>query len=92
LYSAFLARFVHEDRLDASQAQRAWPTSEAMVRAASDNFEPARGRGFVLAHVILGVGVGRSKKPDRKLREAGDAIALARAPQSGAIWNNPGGT
>jgi hypothetical protein len=92
LYSAFLARFVHEDRLDASQAQKAWPTSEAMLRAASDNFEPASGRGFALAHVMLGVGAGRSKKPDRKLREAGDAVAQARAPESGAIWSNPGGT
>jgi hypothetical protein len=92
LCSAFLARFVHEDRLDASQAQWAWPTSQAMLRAASYNFEPARGRGLALPHVILGVGVGCSKKPDRKLHEAGDAVAQARAPQSGAIWSHPGGT
>jgi hypothetical protein len=88
LYSAFLARFVHEDRLDASQAQRAWPTSVAMLRAASDNIEPASGRGFAFAHVIPGVGVGRSKKPDRKLRKAGDAVGkreLRRAVLSGAI-------
>jgi len=92
LCSTFLARFVHKDRLEASQAQRARPTSEAMLLAASDNFEPARGRGLAFPHVILGVAVGRSKKLDRKLREAGDAAAQARAPQSGAIWSNPGGT
>jgi putative transposase len=31
LYSAFLARFVHGDRLDASQARQAWSDAEALL-------------------------------------------------------------
>jgi hypothetical protein len=51
LYCAFLARFVHNDRLNASQVRAAWPDVEALLRAASDGLEPASGRGFALPHV-----------------------------------------
>jgi putative transposase len=92
LYSAFLARFVEADRLDASQAARVWPGAEAFLRVASDGFEPASGRGFALPHT-LGVGAGCSKNPGQNVCEAGDAVALvARAPESSAIWSNPDGT
>ena len=61
------ARFVHNDRLDASQVRAAWP-------AASDGFEPASGaeallragRGFALPYVTLGVGAGRSRNPGQR--------------------------
>jgi putative transposase len=97
LYSAFLARFVHNDRLDASQVRAAWPGAEALLRAASDGFEPASGRGFALPHVTLGVGAGRSRNPGQKVREAGEVypqalVSAARAPESGAIPEIPDGT
>lgn len=90
LYSAFLARFVHNDRLDASQVRAAWPGAEALLRAASDGFEPASGRGFALPHVTLGVGAGRSRNPGQRVREAGEVypqalVSAARAPESGAM-------
>ena len=65
LYSAFLARFVDNDRLEASQVRAAWPDAEALLRAAS-------GRGFALPHVTLGVGAGRSRNPGQRVREAGE--------------------
>ena len=90
LYSASLARFVHNDRLDASQVRAAWPGAEALLRAASDGFEPASGRGFALPHVTLGVGAGRSRNPGQRVREAGEVypqalVSAARASESGAI-------
>jgi putative transposase len=97
LYSAFLARFVHNDRLDASQVRAAWPGAEALLRAASDGFEPASGRGFALPHVTLGVGAGRSRNSGQKVRKAGEVYpqalaSAARAPESGAILEIPDGT
>jgi hypothetical protein len=35
---------------------------EALLRVASDNYEPASGWGFAVPDVIVGVGVGRLKK------------------------------
>jgi putative transposase len=97
LYSAFLARFVEHNRLDASQAVEAWSGAEAFLRAASDGFEPASGPGFALPHA-KSVRAGRSKKPDRKVCEAGEVYPLAlmsmarTSESSGAIWSDPDGT
>ena len=97
LYSAFLARFVHGDRLDASQARVAWPGREALLRtASSDGFQPASGRGFAPPHVTLGVRAGRSRNPGQN-REAEDVYPLAptpteRASESGALLEIPDGT
>jgi hypothetical protein len=43
LYSAFLARFVQNDRLDARQTRAAWRAAEACLRAASNGFDPGAG-------------------------------------------------
>jgi putative transposase len=45
VYSAFLARFVLDNRLDAIQAAKAWTGAEAFLRVASNGFEPASGKG-----------------------------------------------
>lgn len=83
IYSAFLARFVHQDCLDASHAEHAWPTAEPLLRAASNGKKPASGRGFALPHVT-DVRAGRSEKIVNTASEAGDAVARrARAPESG---------
>jgi hypothetical protein len=63
--------------------------TQAFLRAASDGFEPARGRGFPLPHVTLGVRAGRSNNGAKCTREAGNAVAVAhlaaaRVPQSSA--------
>lgn len=52
LYSAFLARFVDQDRLDARQAQKAWPDVEPLLRrAASSVSQSARGRALAATQV-----------------------------------------
>jgi hypothetical protein len=88
LYSAFLARFVLDNRLDAIQAAKAWRGALAFLRVASNGFEPASGKGFAVPHVTLGVRAGRPKKYHANHREAGDDVGLAvlpvsRAPESG---------
>jgi putative transposase len=80
LYAAFLARYVLDNRLDAIQAARAWTGAQSFLRAASDGFEPASGKGFALHHVTPGVRAGRSKNCAQKGREAGDVVALAALP------------
>jgi len=45
LFSAWLARFVIDDRLDAGQAQAAWPGEDERLRAASRVIQPAMGQG-----------------------------------------------
>jgi hypothetical protein len=80
VYSAFLARFVLDNRLDAIQAAKAWTGAEAFLRVASNGFEPASGKGFAFPHVTLGVRAGRSKKYRANHREAGDDVGLAVLP------------
>jgi len=49
LYSAFLARFVDRDKLDARSARDAFPAAKLLLqRAASSDREPARGLRFPL--------------------------------------------
>jgi hypothetical protein len=89
LYSAFLARYVQDGCLDAIQAANAWTGTQAFLRAASDGFEPARGRSFALAHVTLGGRAGRSNNGAKCTRKAGNAVAVAhvaaaRVPKSSA--------
>jgi hypothetical protein len=84
-----LARYVQDGCLDTIQAAHAWTATQAFLRAASDGFEPARGRGFALPHVTLGVTAGRSNNGAKCTREAGNAVAVAhlaaaRVPQSSA--------
>jgi hypothetical protein len=84
LHSAFLARFVLDNRLDAIQAAKAWTGAEAFLRVASNGFDPASGKGFAFPHVTLGVRAGRSKKYHANHREAGDDVGLADLPVSRA--------
>jgi putative transposase len=45
LFSAWLARFVVNDKLDAGRAQAAWPGADSFLRAASSEVQPAMGQG-----------------------------------------------
>jgi len=45
LFSAWLARYVVSNRLDAGQAQAAWPGMDSFLRTASGQIEPAMGQG-----------------------------------------------
>jgi hypothetical protein len=84
VYCAFLARFVLDNRLDAIEAAKAWTGAQAFLRVASNGLEPASGKGFALAHATVGVRAGRSKNYHGNHREAGDGVAPAVSPLSGA--------
>ncbi len=45
LFSAWLAMYVKNNRLDAGQAQAAWPGEDERLRAASSSIQPAMGQG-----------------------------------------------
>lgn len=82
LYSAWLARHVEEDRLDASQLEKSWAAAEPLLRwAASGLQESVSGRGFPLPHA-KSVGTDRPSKKDRRRCEAVDGVAQARATES----------
>ena len=82
LYSAWLARFVENDRLDASQLKESWAAAEPLLRrAASGLEESASGRGFPQPHA-KSVGADRPSKRERRRREAVEDVAQARATES----------
>lgn len=80
LYSAFLARFVDEDTLDARSAAVAFPAAKPLLRraASSEHQEPASGVGFPHPHVREHVRAGRPSKRGESSREAGDVVAARR--------------
>jgi putative transposase len=83
LFSGFLARFVSENRLDARQAELAWPGAEPLLRraASSVDHQPARGDGTAVSHALRGVGAGR---PPKRTDAAGEsAHVVPMAPASG---------
>lgn len=83
LYSAWLARFVARDRLDASQCALHWAAAEPLLRRAASGFkQSASGAGFALPHVRKGVGADRPSQGDGRRNEAADAVAQARAAES----------
>jgi hypothetical protein len=83
LYSAWLARFVEQDRLDASQCDQHWVVAEPLLRRAASGFnQSASGAGFALPHVRKGVRVDRLLQEDGRRNEAADAVAQARAAES----------
>jgi putative transposase len=45
IFSAWLARYVVNQKLDAGQAQAAWPGADSFLRAASSEVQPAMGQG-----------------------------------------------
>jgi putative transposase len=81
LYSAFLARFVSENKLDASQAKIAWPGAEPLlVRAASSLKEPTRGGGIAVSHAVIGVRVGCSLKGIEAIDESAHVVPALAGP------------
>jgi Probable transposase. len=73
LYSAWLARFVDRDRLDASQCIPHWAAAEPLLRRAASGFQQsASGTGFALPHVRKGVGADRPSKRVGRRNEAAD--------------------
>ncbi|UEM24319.1 hypothetical protein JL100_032340 (plasmid) [Skermanella mucosa] len=87
LYSAWLARFVDRDRLDASRCRRHWAAAEPLLRrAASGLKQSASGAGFARPHARPGnggvVGADRPSQGEGRWNEAADAVAQARAAES----------
>jgi len=83
LYSAWLARFVGGDKLDASQCKVHWAAAVPLLRRAASGFtQSASGTGFALPHVRKGVGADRLSQGVGRWNEAADAVAQARAAES----------
>jgi hypothetical protein len=80
LYSAFLARFVDEDTLDARNAALAFPSAKPLLRraASGEPYEPARGVGFPHPQALRRLRAGRPSKRGEIGREAGDGVAARR--------------
>lgn len=68
LYSAFLAQFVSESKLDAKKASEAFSAAEPLLRRAASRYEkPASATSHAGTHVGNGVRVGRPSKGDSGL-------------------------
>jgi len=62
IFSAWLARFVVNNKLDAGQAQAAWPGADSFLRAASSEVQPAMGQGQPKPNLVPAqVGQGQSR-------------------------------
>jgi hypothetical protein len=83
LYSAFLARFVLDDVLDARNAAEAFPGAKPLLgrAASSEKHEPASGVGFPHPQALRRLGAGRPSKRGDIGREAGDGVAARRGPR-----------
>ena len=69
LYSAFLARHVCKDGLDACQATKAWPDVEPLLRRAASSFkQPASGRASAAPQVRASERVVRQGREDASSR------------------------
>jgi transposase len=61
LFSAWLACFVNDKRLDAGQAQAAWPGVDTRLRMASSAIQPTIGQGQPKPTLRLETGAGQSR-------------------------------
>ncbi len=77
LYSAFLARHVSQNTLDARRATLAFPAAKPLLRrAASSEHQPASGSGFPAPHGRKTVGAGRPSKKGIFVGEAADGVPV----------------
>ncbi len=78
LFSAWLARYVDGNQLDAAQVQVAWPRADVSLRAASQQVHPAMGQGTPKPN--LEKGQSRTPvTPRRKKNRPGEACRDARS-------------
>jgi len=89
IFSAWLARFVVNNKLDAGQAQAAWPGADSFLRAASSEVQPAMGQGQPKPNpvpTLVAQGPSRSpvhsgKRVSKACHGAIPAVARKLAPQ-----------
>ncbi len=85
LYSAWLARFVERDRLDASQCKMHWAAAEPLLRQAASSFsQSAIGPGFARPNAgrLAAVRADRPSQGDGSRDKAMEAVAQVRAMES----------
>ena len=71
LYSAWLARFVEDGKLNVTPLSDEWPGAEPLLNRAALGFkQSAIGLGFALPGVLRGVGVDRPVKCDARVVQA----------------------
>jgi len=88
LYSAFLARCVEGERLDAGRAQAQWPGVDTLLQAALSRIEqPANGR-HLPSSFGLGRGLRQSRSPVKACLNPGEAQDVV--PRRLAVEGEPG--
>jgi transposase len=86
LYSAYLARYVEDNVLQAAGAKESWPGAEPLLRAAWEQaIQPANGRCKPSSFGAYRSQSGSSGKESLPRHEAPDAVAKARAGESVAV-------
>lgn len=79
LYSAFLARFVRGNKLDASQAVEAWPSAEPLLEQAASSFNQSASRkGIPDPYALKGVRADRLLKEAEVINEVLDGVAVSK--------------
>lgn len=73
LFSAWLARYVDRNTLDAAQVKAAWPRADASLRAASQQVHPAMGQGTPKPNLQK----GQSRTPVTPRRKRTSLVRLA---------------
>ena len=85
LYSAWLARFVEGDRLEASSCVKRWTAAEPLLRRAASGFtQSASGTGFAHPRAPRGAGADRTSKRAGRKGDAADAVAAGASPAARA--------
>src|SRR5271157_615943 len=80
IFSAWLARFVVNNKLDAGQAQAAWPGADSFLRAASSEVQPAMGQGQPKPNLVSAqVGQGQSRSSVHSGKSVSEACHAARS-------------
>jgi hypothetical protein len=80
IFSAWLARFVVNNKLDAGQAQAAWPGADSFLRAASSEVQPAMGQEQPKPNLVPAqVGQGQSRSSVHSGKRVSEACHGARS-------------
>ena len=74
IFSAWLARFVVNNKLDVGQAQAAWPGADSFLRTASREIQPAMGQGQPKPNLAR----GQSRSPVHSGKRVSEACHGAR--------------
>ena len=90
IFLAWLARFVVNHKLDAGQAQAAWPGADSFLRAASSEVQPAMGQGQPKPNLVPAqVGQGQSRSSVHSGKRVSETCHGARSAVTSKAARQP---